>query len=157
MITCISYSAVPCINFESNTHNRKVMFLYIILTPPPHTHPHTYTHTHTHTHTHRLLFSSVLKCRSWFDRLLECKRSAHKDIKNVFAFIYRAYRKDQKLSRPWGESGDNGVANVTEPAESREAGGVDGLLSLQSECTYFKTTLGVHACTVCTMTLLAMH
>ncbi|XP_064392671.1 myotubularin-related protein 4-like isoform X2 [Halichondria panicea] len=92
----------------------------------------------------RLLFSSVLKCRSWFDRLQECKRLAHKDVKNVFAFIYRAYRKDQKLSRPWGESGDSGVANVTEPAESCEAGdmceagGVGGLLSLQSDSSSWR-------------------
>lgn len=100
----------------------------------------------THTHTHRLSFSPLTKCRIWYDRVLECKRRAHKDTKSVFAFVYRAYRKDEKYSQLLSDSEENGVVlrNMCELGETCGAGGEGGpceaggggggLLSLTSEC-----------------------
>ncbi len=85
---------------------------------------------------HRLLFSCVSKCRLWFDRLLDCKRKAHKDIKSLFAFIYRAYRKDEKLSKPWESNNEiQSSKELEESGDVCEAGGGGGLVSLKSVYT----------------------
>ncbi len=98
-------------------------------------------HWFTMTFLHRLHFSNASKCRLWLDRLLDCKRRAHKDIKSLFAFIYRAYRKDEKLSRPWEKDltpapdeleGHCENSDFCEAGDVCEPGGVARLLSLKS-------------------------
>ena len=47
----------------------------------------------------RLSFSSPLRCKLWQERITECLRRIIKEPKAAFAFIHRAYNKDEKMAR----------------------------------------------------------
>jgi len=45
----------------------------------------------------RLVFSSAHKCKMWQERLLESLRRSVRTLKSTFAFVHRAYSRDQKM------------------------------------------------------------
>ena len=94
---------------------------------------------------HRLWFSSPLKCKIWQERITECLRRIIKEPKAAFAFIHRAYNKDEKMARldqlrrRVCVEGDGGVVEWEESEEELERegkllnGGTNPLLSLKGE------------------------
>ena len=45
----------------------------------------------------RLVFNSAHKCKIWKERLLESLRCSVRTLKSTFAFVHRAYSRDQKM------------------------------------------------------------
>ena len=71
----------------------------------------------------------------------------------MFAFVYRAYRKDEKLNQMWQSSGADGiplsdVAEFGDSCDSCEGGGGvrPPLLSLQSVCVCVCVCVCLYLC-----------
>ena len=87
----------------------------------------------------RLSFSAPHKCKLWQERIAECLRRLIKDPKAAFAFIHRAYNKDEKMARQdlriRRVEVDGDVAEWVELERERELinGETNPLLSLKGE------------------------
>ena len=68
----------------------------------------------------RLVFDSAHKCKVWQERLLESLRRSRQTLKSMFAFVHRAYSRDQRMER-------------SQQGEEVEPDPVTALLSLKGE------------------------
>ena len=104
---------------------------------------------------HRLSFSSPLRCKLWQERITECLRRIIKEPKAAFAFIHRAYNKDEKMARQdqlrRSVEGDVGGVDWDGPGEELDEerelvnGGNAPLLSLKGTMSQINSIR--HMCT----------
>ena len=105
-------------------------------------------------HTRRLSFNSPLRCKLWQERIAECVRRLIKEPKAAFAFIHRAYNKDEKMARQdllrQCVERDVGVVEWDGSGEELQgegelvSGGNTSLLSLKGETNQVRTTMCRH-------------